>query len=105
LARNGCGAAPLPATPRPMVVITAERLAQARAELGPATTSEPAPDAQGLVERAVDEEILYREALAYGLGRNDPAVRFRLVEKMRFLVADPSPTDEEPHPQPIPLAP
>jgi peptidyl-prolyl cis-trans isomerase C len=88
-------AAPLPGTARPMVVITAERLAQARAELGPATASEPAPDAQGLVERAVDEEILYREALAHGLGWNDPAVRFRLVEKMRFLVADGSPTDEE----------
>ena len=79
-------ATPLPVTPRPMVVITAERLAQARAQVGPSTASEPAPDEQGVVERAVDEEILYREALARGLDRRDPSVRFRLVEKMRFLV-------------------
>jgi len=78
-------ATPLPVTPRPMVVITAERLAQARAQVGPSTASEPAPDEQGIVERAVDEEILYREALARGLDRRDPSVRFRLVEKMRFL--------------------
>ena len=84
LARSWDG--PLRATPRPMVVITAERLAQARAQLRPATASEPAADEHGLVERAVDEEILYREALARGLGRNDPSVHWRLAEKMRFLV-------------------
>src|SRR5207248_7665707 len=65
---------------------TAERLAQARAQVGPSTASEPAPDGAGVVERAVDDEILYREALARGLDRRDPSVRFRLVEKMRFLV-------------------
>ena len=87
--------APLPGTPRPMVVITAERLAQARAQIGPATASDPAPDEQGVVEQAVDEEVLYREALARGLGRDDPSVRHRLVEKMRFLVDGGSPTTDE----------
>ena len=79
-------AAPLPITPRPLVVITAERLAQARAQIGPATASAPAPDEDGLVARAVDDEILYHEALARGLDRRDPSVRWRLVEKMRFIV-------------------
>ena len=79
-------AAPLPGTPKPMVVITAERLAEARARVGPATPRVPAPDAQGVVEGAVDEEVLYREALAHGLDRSDPAVHGRLVEKARFLV-------------------
>ena len=88
-------ATPLPVTPRPMVVITAERLAQARAQVGPSTASEPAPDEQGIVERAVDEEILYREALARGLDRRDPSVRFRLVEKMRFLDEATGATDDD----------
>src|SRR5262245_19219822 len=69
-----------------MVVITAERLAEARKRVGPATPKEPAPDAHGVVDGAVDEEILYREALAHGLDRTDPAVHYRLVEKARFLV-------------------
>src|SRR5262249_21687336 len=79
-------ATPLPGTPKPMVVITGERLAEARARVGPATPRGPAPDAQGVVEGAVDEEILYREALAHGLDRSDPAVHYRLVEKARFLL-------------------
>jgi hypothetical protein len=87
--------APLPVTPRPMVVITAERLAQARAQIGPATADEPAPDEQRLVERAVDEELLYREALARGIDRKDPSVHWRIVEKMRFLDESRGATDEE----------
>jgi hypothetical protein len=92
-------AAPLPGTPKPMVVVTAERLAEARAHVGPATPRQLGPDARGVVEGAVDEEILYREALAHGLDRNDPAVHGRLVEKARFLVegetGTSSATDEE----------
>jgi len=88
-------ATPLPVTPRPFVLITAERLAQARAQIGPATASEPAPDEQGVVDRTVDEEILYREALARGLHRRDPAIRFRLVEKMRFLEGETAPTSDD----------
>ena len=71
---------PPPRARRPTVVIPQARLAQLRADLGPAT------DDRLVVERAVDEEILYREALARGLGRDDPSVRWRLAEKMRFLV-------------------
>ena len=43
---------------------------------------------QGLLDEAVREEILYREALRLGLDRNDPIVRRRLAEKMTFMLED-----------------
>ena len=49
---------------------------------------------QALVEHAVTNEILYREALARGLDRNDSGVRFRLAEKMRFLAGEQATADE-----------
>ena len=42
----------------------------------------------GLVADFVDEEILYREALALGLDQNDLVIRRRLRQKMEFLNAD-----------------
>lgn len=57
----------------------------------------PSADEQaGLVQRYIDNEILYREALALGLDRGDVIVRRRLIQKMEFLAeqlgsrADPS---------------
>jgi hypothetical protein len=50
-----------------------------------------APDARelrGLVDDHVREEILYREALAMGLDRNDTIVRRRMAQKVRFLGED-----------------
>lgn len=50
-------------------------------------------------EMFVEDEVLYREALQLGLDRDDPMVRRRLVQKMRFLLEDtaplPAPTDAE----------
>ena len=43
---------------------------------------------QGLVERRVREEVLYREALALGLERGDTIIKRRLVQKMEFLADD-----------------
>ena len=43
---------------------------------------------QGLLDEAVREEILYREALRLGLDRGDPIVRRRLAEKMTFMLED-----------------
>jgi hypothetical protein len=48
----------------------------------------------GLVEDRVKEEILYREALALGLDRDDQVVRRRLRQKMEFVSTDL--TDPEP---------
>ncbi len=53
----------------------------------------------GLVREFVNEEILYREALALGLDRNDIVIRRRMRQKMEFLHADLSeeedPSEEE----------
>ncbi len=48
--------------------------------------------------RFVDDEVLYREALALGLHRRDPIVRRRLIQKMEFLLeggAGAAPADAE----------
>src|SRR5262245_44664328 len=53
----------------------------------------------GLVEQEIDEEILYREAVALGLDRDDLVIRKRLAVKMEFLSDDlaelANPTDEQ----------
>jgi hypothetical protein len=49
----------------------------------------PTPDqVASLVEAKVREEILYREALALGLDRDDTIVKRRLAQKMDFLAED-----------------
>ncbi len=54
---------------------------------------------EGLVEDHIREEILYREALAMGLDRDDTIIRRRLRQKMEFLPQDlveqVEPSDEE----------
>jgi peptidyl-prolyl cis-trans isomerase C len=42
----------------------------------------------GLVSAHLKEEILYREALALGLEKDDAIVRRRLAQKMEFLITD-----------------
>jgi hypothetical protein len=49
----------------------------------------PTPEEQaGLIDDYVRETILYREALAMGLDRDDVIVRRRLAQKLEFLVQD-----------------
>lgn len=51
-----------------------------------------------IIEPAIREEVLYREALALGLDVDDDEVRRRLVEKMQYLtenLADPEPPSED----------
>ena len=60
----------------------------------------PTPDElRELVEQHVREEVLYREALALGLERDDTVVRRRLAQKFEFLTEDVAasrdPTDAE----------
>jgi hypothetical protein len=82
------------------VIITpgqVERLAQqwTRTHLRPPSAEELA----GLVEQEIDEEILYREAVAIGLDRDDLVIRRRLAVKMDFLTDDvaamATPSDEQ----------
>ena len=62
----------------------------------------PPPSAtaiRGMVEGKVREEVLYREAIAMGLDKEDTIVKRRLAQKMDFLAEDLSsleePTTEE----------
>jgi PPIC-type PPIASE domain len=82
------------------IVITpghVERIAQqwTKTHLRPPTVEELG----GLVEQEIDEEILYREAIAMGLDRGDIVIRKRLAVKMEFLTDDMTamaiPTDEQ----------
>ena len=53
----------------------------------------------GLVESFVKEEVMVREALAFGLDRDDAIIRRRLQQKMEFVseeaAASVQPTDED----------
>lgn len=60
----------------------------------------PSPtEVQQLIASYVEEEVLYREALAMGLEKDDPVVRRRMAQKLKFLfedIATPAePTDEQ----------
>lgn len=75
--------------PPERIVVTEQRIATlaegfARTWLRPPTRAE----LEGLVEDFVREEILYREALALGLDRDDLVVRRRMRQKMEFLNQD-----------------
>ncbi|MYD70807.1 MAG: peptidyl-prolyl cis-trans isomerase [Acidobacteria bacterium] len=61
---------------------------------------EPTPrELRGLIDDAVREEILYREARRLALDRNDPIVRRRLAQKLTFMLEDnadvPAPAAED----------
>jgi hypothetical protein len=48
----------------------------------------PDEGAREVDARAIEDEILYREALRMGLDRDDPIVKQRLVQKLLLLVED-----------------
>jgi len=49
----------------------------------------PTPqELEKLVENKVQQEVLYREALAMGLDRDDEIVKRRMAQKMQFLAED-----------------
>jgi hypothetical protein len=86
---------PEPAAVREPIVVDAARIREEFAERSGLVPT--AADEAVLVERAIEEELLYREALARGLDRNDRHIRHRLAEKMRFLSPDTDRTPEELH--------
>lgn len=68
------------------IVVTGAKIEQlaglfAKTRQRPPTTSE----VKGLIDDHVKEEILYREALALGLDKDDTVIRRRLRLKMEFL--------------------
>jgi hypothetical protein len=71
------------------IVLTLDDLRQL--QIGFAAQWQRPPTAQemmGLVENRIKEEILYREALAMGLDKDDTIVRRRMAQKMEFLAED-----------------
>jgi PPIC-type PPIASE domain len=71
---------------RPRIVLTPVDLQRLRADWTAEHGAPPGPDAErALIDDAVDEEILYREALSAGLDRQDRFVRTRLVQLASFL--------------------
>ncbi|HZP41704.1 MAG TPA: peptidylprolyl isomerase [Candidatus Binatia bacterium] len=75
-----------PAAARPRIVIDVARLRETWAAEHGAPPSGAAEAA--LVRDAIDEEVLYREALARGFDRRDATVRERLVRLARFVGED-----------------
>jgi hypothetical protein len=68
------------------VVVGAARIREVVDDYRRATGRTPTDDERRiLVARAIDEELLYREAVARGLDRDDRSIRWQLVEKMAFL--------------------
>ena len=86
--------------PSRQIVLTLDDLRQL--QIGFAAQWQRAPTEQemiGLIENRIKEEILYREALAMGLDKDDTIVKRRMAQKMEFLAEDVSashePTTEE----------
>ena len=80
---------PRPETVPNRIVVDAKQIASLaqqfeRTWLRPPTQAE----LDGLIEEHVTEEILYREALALGLEKDDLVIRRRLRQKMDFLNED-----------------
>ena len=74
---------------RPVIEITPDQVDRLRARWLAQWGREPTePELQTLVDEAIDEEILYREAQRLGLDRDDAIVRRRLAQKLTFILED-----------------
>jgi hypothetical protein len=68
------------------IIITPQRIEQLRQGYQSVWRSEPtAEQTQALIESYIREEVYYREALSFGLDRDDAVIRQRLRQKMEFL--------------------
>jgi len=75
---------------RAPIVFDRARIEGIRADYTQQTGLVPtADDEAALVDQALDDELLYREALALGLDQHDRSVRWRLIQKMQFLSDEP----------------
>lgn len=71
------------------LVVDDARVRAAATELGRRLGRDATPDElAAALQVELDEERLYREALALGLERDDPIVRRRLIQKLRFVHED-----------------
>jgi hypothetical protein len=85
-------------SPRERIEVPAEVVAGLVQDHVRRTGARPTPaEREGLVRRYIDDEVLYRTALAEGLDRGDVIVRRRLIQKMEFVTESalevPEPTE------------
>lgn len=81
---------------RAPVVISAQRITQLQADFAQQWGAPPTrAQVQALIEHAIDDEVLSREARVLRLDLQDRSVRLRLIQKMRALSTDPRRSDEE----------
>jgi hypothetical protein len=92
-------ATPPPGTRSPIVIDADARTqiaAQAERRLGRAASD---AELANETDSWIDQEILYREALARGLEKNDPVIHQRVAQQMSYVLAQaiviPEPTDAE----------
>ena len=82
--------APRPGRQRPAIMITAQQLSQLHTDFAQQWGVPPTnAQMQGLIQDAVDAELLYREARRLRLDFEDRSIRARLVQKMRAVNAHP----------------
>ena len=75
--------------PSTQIQLTLDELAQLALQFQSQWRRQPTGEEfQRLVENKVQEEVLYREALAMGLDKDDTIVRRRMAQKMQFLAED-----------------
>ena len=75
--------------PSKEIRLTLDELAQLALLFQAQWRREPTPEEfSRLVENKVQNEVLYREALAMGLDRGDEIVKRRMAQKMQFLAED-----------------
>ncbi len=81
--------------PSNRIVVTNDDLKQMALVWVAQGRSPPTPQQmQNLIETKVHEEVLYREALALGLDKDDTIVKRQLARKMEFLAEDVSKLEE-----------
>ena len=71
------------------IVVSLDELQQMDSYFESQWHRQPSPaEFQAMVEDKVREEVLYREALAIGLDKDDTIVKRRMAQKMQFLAED-----------------
>lgn len=81
---------------RQQIVVTAERVGHLRSDFQQRWGAPPTPSQlRALINHAVEDEMLYREARILALGFKDGSVRRRLVEKARVVSSHPARSQEE----------
>jgi hypothetical protein len=77
------------------IVVTANEVQHLRDAYRQQFGGDPPPAAlRQMVDKFIDEEVLYRAGLARGLDRDDEIVRRRIVQKMQFAEQDLAPPPE-----------